>query len=243
MEHKELYTSLIPPECRRSVSFSKEGDVYVKNSNFHCSAPHHLLFSFCWTSFLVGFWQKWWCSENQTKDMMSIPFEKHWINYCKIIHFETSEHWSLHVSIKFVFLFLEEWSRYLNHFIKTKEPSKRPTFQRICVELNRMLKVNIDLELFAQSIYSCFNIDRFTMCSMSDSIGRKLVHQYCIFGNFDGLKELVRMEGKEILNEVDMYETNCAHFAGLMFCITFQCFPIWFDQIKKQKLGMGISTS
>lgn len=30
MEHKELYTALVPPECRRfNAQFGKEGDVYV----------------------------------------------------------------------------------------------------------------------------------------------------------------------------------------------------------------------
>ena len=28
MEHKELYTSLIPPECKQQQRFTKTGDVY-----------------------------------------------------------------------------------------------------------------------------------------------------------------------------------------------------------------------
>lgn len=50
--------------------------------------------------------------------------------------------------------------------------------------------------------------------SITDSLGRTLVHQYCIFGNLTGLKELISLKGKECLEQVDKYNTNCAHFAG-----------------------------
>lgn len=47
-----------------------------------------------------------------------------------------------------------------------------------------------------------------------DPFQRNIVHQLCIFGNLEKLKELVKLHGNKLLCEVDKFNTNCAHFAG-----------------------------
>ena len=49
----------------------------------------------------------------------------------------------------------------------------------------------------------------------SDSLKRKLVHQYCIFNNLEGLKQLIELQGNQSLFYSDIYNTNCSHFAGI----------------------------
>lgn len=52
------------------------------------------------------------------------------------------------------------------------------------------------------------------LLNYSDSLERKLVHQFCIYGNLNGLKALISIQGKECLHFVDKYNTTCAHFSA-----------------------------
>lgn len=70
------------------------------------------------------------------------------------------------------------------------------------------------MELIAQSNFPISHFNREVLLYTTDSLGRKLVHQYCIYENLEGLQELIRVLGKECLEWVDRHNTNCAHFVG-----------------------------
>lgn len=76
----------------------------------------------------------------------------------------------------------------------------------------------LDIELIGQLKYPISQIiqlpEEAIFLEYCDSLGRKLVHQYCIYGNLEGLKELVILKGQKCLQEVDNYNTTCAHFAA-----------------------------
>ena len=59
-----------------------------------------------------------------------------------------------------------------------------------------------------------FNLSKNNLLNYSDSLGRKLIHEYCIYNNLNGLKEYISIIGKEELNLVDKFNTTCAHFAS-----------------------------
>ena len=61
-----------------------------------------------------------------------------------------------------------------------------------------------------------YKISKFDdLISYKDSLGRNLFHQYSIYNNLEGLKELIsKIQNKEYLNSVDKYNCTCAHFAS-----------------------------
>lgn len=102
-----------------------------------------------------------------------------------------------------------------------KEPDNRPNFLDICANLNTVSGIPFDLQLIAQSTapFNSFvdeskKASKSAILSYRDALNRSLIHEYCIYGNLSGLKEVVAMLGPNCLLEVDKYGTNCAHFAA-----------------------------
>src|SRR6185437_12242521 len=60
-----------------------------------------------------------------------------------------------------------------------------------------------------------YKLNKNDLLNYNDSLGRKLIHEYCIYNNLNGLKELISIIGNnEYLNLVDKFNTTCAHFAS-----------------------------
>lgn len=78
----------------------------------------------------------------------------------------------------------------------------------------QILGTQNDWEVIAQSHQTPMPISNWELTSNVDGLKRNLAHLLCIYGNLQGLKELVAKQRKQCLNEVDKFNTNCAHFAG-----------------------------
>lgn len=84
------------------------------------------------------------------------------------------------------------------------------------MNLNGFLNVKYDFEIIAQK--NLMNILKQGMNEKEitkdkcDSLGRTLVHQCCIFGNFEMLDYLVQMWGESCLSVPDKYNVTTTHF-------------------------------
>src|SRR5579883_800730 len=106
-------------------------------------------------------------------------------------------------------------------------------YSKLCLIEKSIAQTN-NIELLEKRL-----IDKKIRNDICDSLGRKLVHQFCIFGNLQGLKKLIEIEGKQILNVVDKFGTNCAHLASrngyghILQSLSQNEFKLWNEKEKR----------
>lgn len=94
----------------------------------------------------------------------------------------------------------------------------RPNFSSILSTLNSLLDIEYDLEVIAQTnrmdlLQKGLEEGKINQ-NVTDSLGRTLVHQCCIFGNLEMLKYLTDVWGTECLSKTDQLNTSMTHFAS-----------------------------
>lgn len=84
-----------------------------------------------------------------------------------------------------------------------------------------MLEIKLDIELIAQDqninlskVLEENKINQWELFNLCDILGRKLIHQFCIYDNLNGIKQLVELGGTSYINEVDKFNVSCGHFTA-----------------------------
>jgi ankyrin repeat protein len=99
-----------------------------------------------------------------------------------------------------------------------KEPTLRPSFDKILSEFNSLSMSKYDLELIAklnlmtdlkEGIKSG-NIKE----ELMNSLGRNLIHECCFYGNLSMLQYLVSIWGEQCLNRKDKFGVTLTHLAA-----------------------------